>query len=205
LEVLQKDFTSLLTLLHSSTTKCALALKPSSPTYQAALAPLKDISENTAALTHCAQLFSGEMHGATLTKEVFSTVQDMIQAIRALVQTFLALQTHAGIGTGKAGEEYMVRTGEVHDLIDKARGAKGVSKDNLGAVRKKWAEDRRTLEDAFREVDEMVGEAEEDGDEEGEDNNEDEDGWDGLGLGKGKKMDKTELERTKQVSLAKSS
>jgi cyclin-D1-binding protein 1 len=90
----------------------------------------------------------------------------------------------------------MVRTGGVHDLIDKALGAKGISKDNLGAVKKKWGEDRATLEDAFREVGEMVVEGEEGGDE-----NEEEDGWDELGLGSGK-MDKNELERTKQVNLS---
>jgi cyclin-D1-binding protein 1 len=147
---------------------------------------------------HCAQFFNINVHGATLTKEVTSTVQDVIEAIRALVQTFLALQTHVGSGTNKTGEEYLVRTGTVHDLIDRAKGAKGISKDNLGAVRKKWSEDRGTLEDAFREVGEMA-EEEEGEDEDGED---DEDGWDGLGLGKGKKMDQKELERTKQVNTA---
>lgn len=147
---------------------------------------------------HCAQFFNNNVHGATLTKEVTSTVQDVIEAIRTLIQTFLALQMHAGSGTGKAGEEYVVRTGTVHDLIDKAKGAKGISKNNLGAVRKKWSEHRGTLEDAFREVGEMA-EEDEDDDEDGED---DEDGWDGLGLGKGRKMDQKELERTKQVNIA---
>jgi cyclin-D1-binding protein 1 len=192
IDTLQKDLTSLLTLLHSSTTKCTLTLKPSSPTYQAALSPLKDLSSHTAALTHCAQLFSDEIHGATLTKEVASTARDVIEAIAALVHTFLALQADPGNGTGKAGEEYMVRTGGVHDLIDKAKGAKGLSKDNLGAVRKKWGLDRGMLEDAVREVGEMVEEekAGDEGDGGG-------DGWDELGIGK--KMDQKELERTKQV------
>jgi hypothetical protein len=199
LQILQKDLSSLLTLLHSTTTKCALTLNPSSPSYSAALPPLKDLSAHTTALTHCALLFDEGVHGATLTKEVVSVVRDVIEAVRALVQTFLGLFSHSGSGTGKAGEEYMVRTGGVHDLIDKARGANGISKDNLSAVRKKWGEDRATLEDAFREVGEMVVEGEEGGEEDGE-----KDGWDELGLGSGK-MDKNELERTKQVNLPISS
>lgn len=148
-----------------------------------------------AALTHSAQLFNVDTHGATLTKEVITTVKDVIEAIRALVQTFLALQIDAGSGTGTAGEEYMVRTGAVHDLIDKSRGAKGLSKDNLEAVRKKWTENRGALEDGFREVGEMIEEAE------GSDGDDDEDdgGWDELGLGKGTKMTPDELERTKKV------
>jgi len=110
------------------------------------------------------------------------------------VHTFLALQAHPGSGSGKAGEEYMMRTGGVHDLIDKAKGATGLSKDNWGAVRKKWGQDRGMLDDAVREVVEMVEEEEGGGGGEDED-----DGWDELGLGSGKKMDKNELERTKQV------
>jgi hypothetical protein len=134
------------------------------------------------------------VHGATLTKEAVATVRDVIEAIQALVQTFLALQINAGSGTGKAGEEYMVRTGAVHDLIDKAKRAEGLSEDNLGAVRKKWTENRGALEDGFREVGEMIEEAEET-----EDDDEDDDGWDELGLGKGTKMNLDELERTKKV------
>jgi len=65
----------------------------------------------------------------------------------------------------------------------------------LGAVRKKWEQDRGMLEDAVREVGEMV--EEEEGGGGGEE--EDDDGWDELGLGNGRKMDKNELERTKQV------
>lgn len=126
----------------------------------------------------------------------------MIQAIRALIHTFLALQSQPGNGAGKAGEEYMVRTGAVHDLIDKANGTNGLSKDNLGAVRKKWRQDRGTLEDAVREVGEMVEEAEKEiGGVDGIDTEDDADGWNELGLGNGKKMDHSELERTKQVHV----
>ncbi|KAF7976299.1 hypothetical protein HWV62_5814 [Athelia sp. TMB] len=177
----------------------ALTLKPSGPSYPAALVPLKDLTTNTAALSHCARLFDGDAHGCTLSKEVITTVRDVIEAVRALIQTFLALQSHAGTGTGQAGEEYMVRTAGVHDLIDKAKGPNGLSKDNMGAVRKVWTQDRGSLEDGFREVGEMIEEAEEEGGDEAEDDDEDDGGWGELGLGHSVKMTGDELERTKRV------
>ena len=198
LAILQKDLNSLLALIYASATKCSLSLKPSQPTYPAALPPLKDLTTHTTALSLNAQLFDPDVHGATLMKEVFQIVQDVIYAIRTLIQTFLALQTNAS-GSGQAGEEYLVCTGTLHHLIDTAKSAKGVSKDNHGAVRKKWMDDRGFLEDGFREVGEMIEEAE--GDEEDEDEFADEDGWDELGLGKGRKMEPDALERTKKVSL----
>ncbi|KZP11986.1 hypothetical protein FIBSPDRAFT_836920 [Athelia psychrophila] len=203
LDVLQKDLISLLTLVYVATTKSALTLKPSAPSYPAALVPLKDLSTNTANLSHCARLFDGNVHGCTLSKQVIATVRDIIEAVRALVQTFLVLQSHAGSrsGTGQAGEEYMVRTAGVHDLIDKAKGPNGLSRDNMGAVRKIWTQDRGALDDGFREVGEMVEDAEDEGNDEA---NEDEDvemddGWGELGLGKSEKMTGDELERTKKV------
>ena len=200
LTILQRDLNSLLTLIYASSTKCSLSLKPSQPTYPAALSPLKDLTTHMTALTLNAQMFDPNVHGATLTKEVLQIVQDVIEAIRALIQTFLALQTNAGGGSGQAGEEYMVRTGTLHNLINTAKSAKGISKDNHGAVRKKWMDDRGSLEDGFREVGEMIEEAEGNG-EEDEDEFADEDGWDELGLGKGRKMEPDELERTKMVCV----
>lgn len=196
LSVLQKDLISLLTLIYAATTKSALTLKPSAPSYPASLVPLKDLATNTAALSHCARMFNGDVHGCTLRKEVITTVRDVIEAVRALVQTFLALQAHAGSGTGQAGEEYMIRTAGVHDLIDKAKGPNGLSKDNLGAVRKIWAQDRGSLDDGFREVGEML-EDEEEGD--GAADDEDDGGWGELGLGKTEKMTSVELDCTKKV------
>ena len=168
LPVLQNDLSSLLSLLRLTTVKSALAFNDS-----AALTPINDLSAHIDALVHCALLFSPDVHGATLTKEVVSTITVVVEAVAALVHSFLA-----------GGEVYLVRIGEVHDLIDKAMD---VSKDNLAAVRKRWAEDRATLDDAFRELGEML---------EGGDG--DQDGWDELGLGS--KMDENELERAKQVS-----
>lgn len=201
LPILHTDLLSLLSLIHSSSTKSALTLNPSGSSYPAALPPLTALSTHTAALAHCARLFAADpaAYGHTLAREVSATARDVVEAVRALAQTLLALhvQAHAGQGTGQAGEEYIVRTAGVHDLIDKAKGPNGLSKDNLGAVRKMWAQDRGALEDGFREVGEMVEDAEEEGGDEEEEQAED--GWDELGLGKSVKMDPAELARTKSV------
>lgn len=188
----------MLSFLHGSVTKLALALKPSSPTYGASLAPLKELSENVASLTFCARLFHPETHGRNLVQEVKSIVTDVILAIGSLVQTFLNIEaTGSHVSTGQAGDEYMVRTATVHDVIDKARNPQnGLSKDNLEAVRKRWMQDRDSLADGLREVDEMVEDESSQIDEGVED---DEDGWDELGIGSSSRMDKNELERTKKV------
>jgi len=191
LPVLHKDLVSLLSLIHASTTKLALALKPSSPNYPASLNPLKDITSHVSGLARCASLFKSDIHGATLIQEITSVVRDVIESIRSLVQTFMAIENNGG----KAGDEYLVRTGAVHDSIDKARGENGVSKDNTDAVRKKWAQDMGSLDDGLREVREMV-EEEEASSGEGEIELI-EDGWDELGLGTRERMNKEELQRTK--------
>jgi hypothetical protein len=205
LPVLRKDLLSLLSLLHASTTKLSLALKPSSPSYTASLAPLKDISDHVSVLSHCINLFDPTTHGATIIREAVFLIKDVIEAIRALLQTFLNIEANGtDVSTGQAGDEYMVRTGAVHDLIDKARVSNGLSKDNFVAARKKWTQDQCSLEDGLREVGEMVEDAES-SDRDDEEEFGDDDGWGEMGLGPGKKMDKDELERTKKVHLSMSS
>ncbi|KAJ7685160.1 hypothetical protein DFH06DRAFT_1264492 [Mycena polygramma] len=194
LPVLHKDLLSLVSLLYAATTKVSLALKPSSPTYSASLAPLKDLADHVSALFHCASLFVPDAHGATLVREVHSLVKDAIEAIRALVQTFLAIETSGSRqSSGHAGDEYMVRTATVHNILDNARA---LSANNLLATRKRWAQDAASLDDGFQEVADMVDE------EEGTDEDEDEmfdDGWGEIGIGKSQKMNAEELNRTKQV------
>jgi hypothetical protein len=112
------------------------------------------------------------------------------------VQTFKFIETNGTRDSETVGGEY-IRTGAVHDLIDKARGENGVSKNNMDAVRKKWAQDWESLDDGLREVSQMIEEEETNGSE--EENELVEDGWDELGLDSRKKMNKEELERTKTV------
>jgi len=201
LPVLHKDLISLITLIYASTTRLAISLKPSSPTWSASLTPSKELARNVLAATTCACLYDGRMHGETLAKEIKGTVKDVVGAVRDLVQTFLAIATSPDIDEPQ--NEYLIKAGTVHDLIERARGPDGISKDNLIAVRKKWAEDKAVMDDALKEMGEMIEEAEaDDGGEEEAEGESDEDGWDELGLSS-KKMDKHELKRAKAVSNSK--
>lgn len=191
--VLHKDFLSLLALIYAHTTKLSLTLKPPSPAYKASFAPLKDISDQISALSHCVCLFAPD-HGITLLREVVSVAEDVIQSVRALLRTFLENETR---GVEHAGNEYLVRTGAAHDLITKARATGGISADNVASVRKRWKQDHDAMEDGLGEINEMINNAQA-SDKNTEEDFED-DGWDELGLSSTKKMDQKELERTKKV------
>jgi cyclin-D1-binding protein 1 len=183
---------SQLSLIYASTTKLSLVLNPSSPTYSASLAPLKDLITHISGITHCVSLLHPDEHGSTLRKEAQGTVQDVIKSVRELMETFL----RSSVGSGKC-DEYLIRTGEIHDLIDRARN--GMSKNNLAAVKKVWEMDMSALEDGLREIGEMIEDVEHEEDEEDID-----DGWGELGLhGSGQKMNEEEIERTKKVSIHK--
>ncbi|KAJ7452413.1 hypothetical protein B0H11DRAFT_1876433 [Mycena galericulata] len=198
LDVLHKDLISLLSLLYAATTKLSLALKPSSPTYSASLSPLKDLADHVSALFHCANHFVPDTHGATLVQEVVSLVKDAIGSIRALVQKFLEIEANdSRQSSGQAGDEYMVRTAAVHTVLDRARK---LSASNLLAVRKRWSEDAASLDDGFREVADMIEEAESTTDDiEDSDDAMFDDGWGEIGIGKSQRMIPEELDRTKKV------
>ena len=182
--MLNKDFQSLLTLIYTSTTKVALVLRPAAPAPSAALAPIKDLGTSVTSLATCAILF--DVHGSTLASEVRSLARDVLETVRGLASMFVEREE----------EDYLVRTGTVHDLVEKAR--RDLPADNLAAVKKRWKADRGMLEDSLEEINAMIeegGQDEQDGlDEEGLD-----DEWDELGFGSSKKMSEVELERTRKV------
>lgn len=163
-----------------------LVLRPSAPAPSAALAPIKDLASSITSFVTCASLF--DLHGSTLASEVRALARDVCEAVRALSTMFV----------DSAGEDYLVRTGTVHDLVEKAR--RDLPADNLAAVKKRWKADRGMLEDSLEEINAMIEEAaqseQDDLDGDGDDID---DEWDELGFGSSKKMSEAELERTKKV------
>jgi hypothetical protein len=135
-------------------------------------------------------------------QEVLLTALELVEAVAGLLRA-LIVTVRAPTGAEDGGE-YLILTGTVHELVERARAPApaGLACDNLDAVRKKWAEDRAVMEDAFKELDEMLVE-EEEGGETQEDIGEDDvdDGWDELGLGM-QKMSADERRRAKTVSPA---
>lgn len=115
----------------------------------------------------------------------------MTEALRALARDFL----------DSSGRDYLARTAAVHDLVDAAR--RDLPVDNGAAIKKRWSDDRKLLDDIVQEIDGMIigGEFEL---ENGVDEDEDEDGgeddeWDELFAGSGKKMTAIQVDRAKKV------
>ena len=180
---LRKDFLSLLSLIHASSTKVALALKPSSPQYKAALTPLKDLSNNVAALTHSIRLMR-RGQSATILKEYTSLLQNVIGAIESLAQVFLDPTT--------ATEEYLIRTGTIHDLIDIARKPGGLSMTSRDAVRKRWLQNHESIVDGAEEIQQVCNPIDTQGDDFIDD------GWEELGINS-TTLSPSELDRTEKV------
>lgn len=155
---------------------------------------LKELAQHVNAITSCASRFDTIAHGQTLRSEVVNLVTDVLQSLNALVNTFLAI-ARGGVNSVPKGD-YLTRTGTVHSLIDKARGPDGLSANNMQSVRKKWAEDRRTLDDACAELSEIIEDTGADADDDFPDEGDD---WDELGLESSKKLTPEEVERVKKA------
>ena len=178
---LRIDFLSLLSLIHASSTKVALALKQPSPQYKASLTSLKDLSNNVAALVHSICLMRRDQ-SATLLKEYTSLVQNVVWAVKSLAQTFLD-------STATATEEYIVRAGTIHDLIDMARKPGGLSMTSRDAVRKKWLQNHESIVDGAEEIQQVCSPKDDDFID---------DGWEELGINS-EKLSPPELDRTEKV------
>ncbi|KAJ3814252.1 hypothetical protein F5876DRAFT_33301 [Lentinula aff. lateritia] len=194
LPILHRDLLSLLSLVYGSVTKLSLALKPSSPTYSACLVPLQNLSNYIAAISHCVSMFDASVHGATLSKEVASVAIDVVETVQTLTTVFLEIEGSSE--RSRTGDEYLVRTGAVHSIIDIARHAEdGLSENNLTAVRRLWFKDAGALEDGVREVVEMIEDVQ------SGITTEYEDGWDELGLEPSQPLTEQELKVAQKVLI----
>lgn len=107
--------------------------------------------------------------------------------------------------TGAAGEDYLVKTAAIHDIVSRAKSdsPSGLSQDNIQAVRKRWNAHGETLSDAVEELDEFIKSAEEDDDEDEDDDEEqggdgdDNDGWAEAGFDFGSSNKKKSPEQIK--------
>lgn len=161
LAVLRKDFVSINTLLYSAVTKIALALRPgqdTGPEYKAALQPIADLGSSAVALSACTSLFSATAHGPALRTHARNLASDVLRAVQQLA---LALDDKE--------EDLYVRTGAVHDAIDRARAQLPASE--LDAVRDVFRPNQALLDDGLPEVQELMDE---------DDASSEPDGWDEL-------------------------
>ncbi|KAF8447966.1 hypothetical protein L210DRAFT_794150, partial [Boletus edulis BED1] len=174
LTLILNDVDAHLALIYNTATKLALVRAPSL---------LDDLAQHAPALAHCTRLLHDDIHGAALTKDVRRRAEDIINALRALLQTFL--------NNAAPSDEYLVRTANLHDLITNARSPSGIQKDNQAAVYRAWKSDRESLEDNLKELATLIKDAQSD--------NPVDDGWDDIGLGHTEKMDEHELARANNI------
>jgi hypothetical protein len=169
LKDLHADLLHLLSLIYTNTTKLTLALHPPdlAPSYKAAIAPLSDLTSHLSTLVSNAISFHPRVHGRALSSEVQLAVKDVVVAVQELAQVHLALINVPDAnskGKGK-GEEYMVKTATVHQLIERARSAgnEGISSSNSAAVRKSWKVQGDIIRDTMAELEDDGPEGMDDG------------------------------------------
>ncbi|PPQ71970.1 hypothetical protein CVT24_008187, partial [Panaeolus cyanescens] len=179
---LRTDFLSILALLHAATTKVTLSLKPGSPQYKASLTPLKDLSNNVAALVHSIRLMQ-LTQAKTILNEYESVAKSAIRAIDSFICT---------VSSSTSSDDCLRKAGEIHELIDHARKPGSLSPDNQAAVLKKWSQDHDSLKDGFEELNELCQP------EDAKDDLED-DGWDELGFESNQKLSEEELARAVNI------
>ncbi len=134
--------------------------------------------------------------GLTVIQEYEKVARGVINAVRSLGIT---LASASDTSTGST-EEYLVRTGEVHELIDTAKKNNSLSLNNRDAVRGIFVRNHESLTDAAEELQEICKPVDDNGsDDEGEDGFDD--GWEELGISSNDKLSSSELLVTEKVSL----
>ena len=183
---LRTDFLSILSLLYAASTKVALALKPGAKDYhRAAIIPLKDLSNNVAALTHSVRLMH-KTQGQTLLAEYKDTALNTVRSIEYFTDGL-----RSSISQSYEDDDCLVAVNKVHQLINVAKRPGGLSLDNKAAVRKKWLQDRDSLEDGAEEIREMTTPTDHGFD----------DGWEDLGLKSNQDFSSGEKARLTMVRL----
>ncbi|KAF8742974.1 Grap2 and cyclin-D-interacting, partial [Rhizoctonia solani] len=192
-EDVRSDFISILTLLYARSTSLTLVLNADS--YSAAREPLIEIARDVSRLAHCAGLFS--VFGPTMRSEAVWASEEVIDSMQTYLITFTRSKvTDASPAESKAA--LMLRVGSIHNTIDRVKAS--LSADNRASVAKRWQSDASHIDDAMREVKEMIEEAESD-DPVQNDEEDFEDGWGEILGDQASKLATHEVETAKKVML----
>lgn len=208
IDVRLQDFGSLLSLLYHNTTKLGIALKQSSPTYEASITPAKDLAAHIDALASCACSIDCDRHGRALAREIRWAAEEIISALATLLRLYTDnAETTVVDDTSGGSTSYLAKTGAVHEAVDRARG---VARSNREAVRRRWEIVLGGVNDCEREVEDVAEEGREERDDEAErtgdvtDMDDEDADWGELGLPQPSKLDAVkpsseELARLKYV------
>ncbi|KAG8776433.1 hypothetical protein FRC12_000912, partial [Ceratobasidium sp. 428] len=187
----RSDFLSILSLLYARSTSLTLVLKAGPDSISAAREPLAEIARDVARLAHCASAFT--VSGPTIRAEAIWAAEEVIESIQTYI---IGLARTSPIGSSSDPKTLMLRVGTIHSVIDRVKGS--LSTDNRVAVGKRWQADAAHLDDAVREIKEMIEESESESTEEKDDFD---DGWGEVMGGSGGKLAPNEIEAAKKVML----
>jgi N-methylhydantoinase B/oxoprolinase/acetone carboxylase alpha subunit len=177
--------------LYARSTSLTLILNAGPDSYSAAREPLTDISRDVARLAHCAGLFL--VIGATIRSEAIWVAEEVIGSIQTYLISFTRSRA-TQVTPADSKSDLMLRVGTIHSVIDRIKSSFSI--DNRAAVTKRWQSDVSHLDDAAREVREMIEEAESDDPEEKDDFD---DGWGEIMDSQASKLAAHEVETAKQV------
>ena len=110
---------------------------------------LKDISSQVDSLASCTRYIDGERDGHTLTKEIRWNTEEVIRAMKALLELFVDTFSN----DKDTGSNYLAQTGIVHEAIERAKLVPSSERD---AVRKRWEANLSGLDDGVKEVAQMI-------------------------------------------------
>ncbi|KAF8582322.1 hypothetical protein K439DRAFT_163118 [Ramaria rubella] len=179
-DILRKDALALHRLLHTYSTHLSVSLGKPPPSFPIALVTLNSLTSQVEQLVSCTSSFPS----GALRKEAVWAAKTTIQALKTLSQYFESRYRQ----DEPVGDEYLVKTGAVHDAVVKAEN---MSKDETEAIVKLWKTNGDALEDSLKDVKEMM--------EEKDDGEVEEDGWDELVEGIGRKLSPEEIKRVEML------
>lgn len=182
MSILRKDTISIQKMIYTNTTRLSLVLGKSPPSYKAALEPINDLSTEVGQLLSCISLFSSGI----LRQEVFWAADGTVQALFSLAKHFVDKCSKDIVD-----EEYLAKTGAVHEAV---RKAEEVSRDEYAAFVKSWKLNGEALKDSLDEVNQMLEEKGTVDDESGI-----KDDWDEILGGSTTKLSDKEMERVKKL------
>lgn len=130
--------------------------------------------EQTNKLISCTLCFVHSIHGLTYTKFLRGSSIDVLNSLDALVHSFIISQDY---------KLHLQRTGRVYECIDSIKAEITANPDNAAAVRKRWAQNSASMEDALTEVADLIS---------GDGVNQ---GWDGLDIEPGEEEEMTTSEK----------
>jgi Grap2 and cyclin-D-interacting len=177
-DVLRKDFISVISLIHSHSTRLWIALGKQPPTPSAACATLDELSKHICSLYGCTLAFT-QISGPTFIAEARAAATEVLLALQRLLQEY---------SSGGDGGDSMRKTAALNEVCESARN---ISLDDREAALKVWKQDGEVVKDAIKELNSLLKPIEDAGFS---------DGWDEL---LGEDVGITELSEENRVAAKK--